>query len=256
MRDDDLIETESRAVGQRVREEIARRRLSRQALADMAKISLSTLEKALAGTRPFTLATTLRIEAALGLVLRPSAAAAIAPAPGTAPESMGAYARSAVGWVEGRYLTLRPSFGTPNAVYACVTTVRWLDEQGHLAFAESERVDARFEQSGHVSMPNLSGYIYLVTNTLGQYRLMILARPNAQAILYGLLTTLQSGQGAQLIPATCPVALRKMAANETPATGLIAPGTAGHEAYRDILGRAIGEDFVRFHTLGAKHNGA
>jgi transcriptional regulator with XRE-family HTH domain len=148
MRNDDLIETESSEVGQRVREEIARRRLSRQALADMAKISLSTLEKALAGTRPFTLATTLRIEAALGLMLRPSAAAAaIAPAPDIAPENMGAYARSAVGWVEGRYLTLRPSFGTPNAVYACVTTIRWLDEQGHLAFAESERVDARFERT-------------------------------------------------------------------------------------------------------------
>jgi transcriptional regulator with XRE-family HTH domain len=86
MRDDDLIETESRAVGQRVREEIARRRLSRQALADMARISLSTLEKALAGTRPFTLATTLRIEAALDLMLRPSAAATIAPAPDTAPK--------------------------------------------------------------------------------------------------------------------------------------------------------------------------
>ena len=254
MRDDDLIETESRMVGQRVREEIARRRLSRQALADMAKISLSTLEKALAGTRPFTLATTLRIEAALGLVLRPSAAATIAPAPDTAPESMGAYARSAVGWVEGRYLTLRPSFGTPGAVYAYVTTVRWLDDQGHLAFAESERTDARFEQSGHVSMPNLSGYIYLVTNTLGQHRLMILARPNAQAILYGVLTTLQSGQGAQLIPATCAVALRKLALNATLSTGLVAPGAADYEQYRDMLDRAVGEDFVRFHTIDAKQN--
>lgn len=151
-------------------------------------------------------------------------------------------------WVEGRYLTLRPSFGTPNAVYAYVTTVRWLDEQGHLAFAESERVDARFEQSGHVSMPNLSGYIYLVTNTLGQYRLTILARPNAQAILYGLLTTLQSGQGAQLTPATCPVAMRKLAADETPVTGLVVPGATEYEAYRETLSRAIGEDFVRFHA--------
>lgn len=256
MRNDDLIETESKAVGQRVREEIARRRMSRQALADMARISLSTLEKALAGTRPFTLATTLRIEAALGLALRPSAPRTIASASDTAPESMGAYARSAVGWVEGRYLTLRPSFGTAGAIYAYVTTVRWLDEQGHLTFAESERVDARFEQSGHVSMPNLSGYIYLVTNTLGQYRLMILARPNAQGILYGLLTTLQSGQGAQLIPATCPVALRRLTADEIPATGLVAPDAAKYDAYRDILDRAVGEDFARFHALDVKHIGS
>jgi len=249
MRDDDLIETDSRAVGQRVREEIARRRMSRQALADMAKISLSTLEKALAGTRPFTLATTLRIEAAFGMVLRPSAPMTMVPASDTAPEAMGAYARSAVRWVEGRYLTLRPSFGTAGAIYAYVTTVRWLDEQGYLAFAESERADARFEQNGHVSMPNLSGYIYFVTNTLGQYRLMILARPNAQAILYGLLTTLQSGQGAQLTPATCTVALRTMAHNETPTTGLVAPGAVEYDDYRDMLDRAVSEDFVRFHRL-------
>ncbi len=255
MRDDDLIESESREVGRRVREEIARRRLSRQALADMARISLSTLEKALAGTRPFTLASTLRIEAALGLTLRTSAPAAIVPARDTAPESMGAYARSAVGWLEGRYLTLRPSFGTPDAIYAYVTTVRWIDDDGHLGFAESERADARFEQSGHVSMPNLSGYIYLVTNMLGQYRLTILARPNAQAVLYGLLTTLQSGQGAQLIPATCPTALRKLDTDETPPTGLIAPGAADYAGYRDMLGRAVSEDFVRFHALGAVENG-
>src|SRR3954463_16741474 len=106
MDDRELKDAESREFGRRVREEIARRRMSRQALADMAKISLSTLEKALAGTRPFTLATTLRIEAAFGMVLRPSAPMTMVPASDTAPEAMGAYARSAVRWVEGRYLTL------------------------------------------------------------------------------------------------------------------------------------------------------
>ena len=62
MHDGELIEAEANEVGRRVREEIARRRISRQALADMARISLSTLEKALAGTRPFTLSARSRIE--------------------------------------------------------------------------------------------------------------------------------------------------------------------------------------------------
>ena len=53
-----------------VREELARRRLSRQWLADEARVSLSTLEKALAGRRPFTLATVVRLEDALGTSLR------------------------------------------------------------------------------------------------------------------------------------------------------------------------------------------
>src|SRR3954462_15322557 len=73
-----------------VREELARRRLSRQWLADEDKVSLSTLEKAVAGRRPFTLATVVRLEDALGTALR------MRPAREEpklfAPESMGAYA--------------------------------------------------------------------------------------------------------------------------------------------------------------------
>ncbi|MGA7807932.1 MAG: transcriptional regulator, partial [Bradyrhizobium sp.] len=41
-------------VAETIREEIARRRISRQMLAEQAKLSLSTLEKALGGRRPFT----------------------------------------------------------------------------------------------------------------------------------------------------------------------------------------------------------
>src|SRR6476619_391507 len=65
-----LSDAQSRAVAALIREEIARRRISRQRLADQAKISISTLEKALAGRRPFTLATTIRLEEALGVALR------------------------------------------------------------------------------------------------------------------------------------------------------------------------------------------
>lgn len=61
---------DSEAIGRRVQEELARRRMSRQALADSARISLPTLEKALAGKRPFTLATIIRLEEALGTALR------------------------------------------------------------------------------------------------------------------------------------------------------------------------------------------
>ena len=61
---------QSRLVAAIIREQLARRRMSRQHLADQAKISISTLEKALSGRRPFTLATTVRLEEALGVSLR------------------------------------------------------------------------------------------------------------------------------------------------------------------------------------------
>ena len=53
--ENELSDELSRQVAETIREEIARRRMSRQALAEQAKLSLSTLEKALGGRRPFTL---------------------------------------------------------------------------------------------------------------------------------------------------------------------------------------------------------
>src|SRR3954453_5934827 len=91
----------SQAVALLVREELARRRLSRQWLADEAKGSLSTLEKALAGSRPFTLQTVVRLEDALGTALRGKRNTSEAEVRPFAPESMGAYTRPAVQWLEG-----------------------------------------------------------------------------------------------------------------------------------------------------------
>src|SRR5690242_920503 len=248
MHDPDPAVADADDIAQRVREEIARRRISRQALADMARISLSTLEKALTGARPFTLATTIRIEEALGVPLRHGASAALASA-AIAPDDMGAYSRSAVGWIEGRYLTLRPSFGTPGGIFAYVTTIRWLDDKGYLGFAESERTDARFQQAGHVSLPNLSGHIYLVTSEQGQHRLVILSRPTVDDVLYGILATLEIGHGSQLVPAMTTIALRKAERIEDQTLGLIEPGAPAYSAYRETLTAAARNDFVRFHTL-------
>src|SRR3954451_24912680 len=68
--DRELSEEQSSQIAATIREEIARRRMSRKQLADKAKLSISTLEKVLGGRRPFTLATTVRLEEALGVPLR------------------------------------------------------------------------------------------------------------------------------------------------------------------------------------------
>src|SRR5258708_39774131 len=68
--DKQLSDEQSRQVAETIREELARRRISRQSLAEQAKLSLSTLEKGLGGRRPFTLATTARLEQALGVSFR------------------------------------------------------------------------------------------------------------------------------------------------------------------------------------------
>jgi hypothetical protein len=231
------------AIALRVREELARRRLSRQWLADASRVSLSTLEKALSGRRPFTLATVVRLEDALGTNLRG------VPEPTGhlyAPESMGAYARPGVQWLEGSYLTLRPSFSEQGAVFAYMTEIGWDDSKGHLVFSEAGRLDSQYEQKGFVSFPNLSGSIYLVTVSEGQYRLALLNRPAGGGAISGILVTLAAGQGAQLIPAAVPIVLVPVESRPDPQLGVVRSGDPAYDDYRECVDRVIGSGFALF----------
>ncbi|MBW8753688.1 MAG: helix-turn-helix transcriptional regulator [Sphingomonadales bacterium] len=220
--------------------------MSRQALADMARISLSTLEKALSGSRPFTLASVVRIEDVLGAPLRQQAAAPPPADSSLAPEHMGSYSRPAVRWIEGAYVTLRPSFGEAGQIYAYRTEIFWDAEAGHLRFAEAERADSAFAQAGFVSMPNLSGHTYLVTSEAGQFRTIILGRATRERRMYGLLSTLQVGAGSQLVPVACPIALVPEAQMAEAAFGLVGEGSPRAGEYRSILDLALASDFCRW----------
>ncbi len=187
----------------RLREEPARRRMSRASLADSAKISLSSLEKSLSGQRPFTDQALVRIETALGLQFR----RAEAPAHTLAPENMGSYARTAVEWLEGCHLTLRLATSNADTIYTYETRIFWDPVQGHLHFLETKRADRAYAQQGYVSLPHQSGHIYLVTNRHGQHRMAMLSRQGITGELYGLLLTLQQGRGAQLLPVAMPLVL-------------------------------------------------
>jgi transcriptional regulator with XRE-family HTH domain len=229
-----------------VREELARRRMTRQHLADEARISLSTLEKALSGQRSLTLATRIRVRNALGLA-EPAQAEEAAPA-GVAPVALGAYSRAAVRALEGDYLTLRPSFEQPGRIYAYLTAIEWDAARGHLVFTESGRRDAAYAQRGSVSLPHQSGHLYLVTSEQGQYRLAVLGRPTIDGALYGLLTTLYAAGGSQLVPVSTPLAMVPAGADAV--LGLVAPGDAAHAGYARHLGRVDGEAFGRLVGFG------
>jgi transcriptional regulator with XRE-family HTH domain len=247
MTEQNLTETQSAIVAKAIREELARRRISRQQLADLAKLSLSTLEKALAGQRPFTLATVVRLEEALKRDLRGNGSAADMRPSGIAPETLGSYARASVKWIEGDYLTVRPSFSTPGACYAYRTGICWEPEKSHLVFRESERIDAAYTQEGDVSVPHQSGFVYLITNKLGQYRLIILSKPTISGEMFGILTTLQSGRGPQLLPVATPIVFvpaKNAALNQ--ALGKLEPGSPFHQECVELLRRAVEEPFVVF----------
>ena len=241
----DLEAGQSEAVAVQVREELARRRLSRQWLADEAKVSVSTLEKALSGRRPFTLPTVVRLEEALGLKLRKPGSPVDHISSDLAPEELGAYSRASVRWLEGDYLTIRPSFSDPDAVYAYRTLIEWNDDSSHLCFREAARMDAAFSQTGSVSFPHVSGHIYLVTIQFGQYRLAILGRPSISGEMNGVLTTLIAGEGSQLTPASAPIALIPLAGVEQPEFGVLKRGGRCFDDYRYRLDRITDNKFAK-----------
>jgi transcriptional regulator with XRE-family HTH domain len=247
--DKQLSAEQSRQVAATIREEIARRRISRQHLAEQAKLSISTLEKALGGRRPFTLATTVRLEQALGVSLRKgSDAPAVATASngGDAPDGLGAYSRRSVSWLEGNYLTLRPSFGDRDSIYAYRTEITWDAAASCLAFRESERQDAAYTQYGEVAVPNQSGHIYLVTNRNGQHRLITVSRLAISGEMYGIITTLLAGRGSLLTPVAAPIALLPIKSVGGANFGRIAPKDANYEVYRAHLQRITDEPFALF----------
>jgi transcriptional regulator with XRE-family HTH domain len=244
----ELSDEQSRQVAELIREEIARRRMSRQTLAEQARLSLSTLEKALGGRRPFTLATIVRLEQALGVALRrpPNATVAAAANGDVAPDSLGAYARRAVIWIEGIYVTVRPSFGDQAAIYAYRTEILWDDAASSLVFRESERQDKDFSQFGEVALPNQSGFVYLVTNRHGQHRLITVSRPTITGEMYGIINTLLAGRGSLLTPIAAPIAFLPLRTIANPTLGRVIAGDPNYELYRAHLRKTIEEPFALF----------
>jgi transcriptional regulator with XRE-family HTH domain len=248
--DKQLSAEQSSQIAEVIREEIARRRISRQALAEQAKLSLSTLEKVLGGRRPFTLATTVRLEQALGVSLRKAESAAVAPMAALngdiASDNLGAYSRRAVTWLEGTYLTLRPSFGDKDAIFAYRTEIAWDQAASCLCFRESERLDAAYGQFGEVAVPNQSGFIYLVTNRHGQYRVITVSRPTRLGEMYGIITTLLAGRGSQLTPIAAPIVFLPIKNIQNPTLGRVLSDDVNYVVYREHLRRTIDEPFALF----------
>jgi transcriptional regulator with XRE-family HTH domain len=247
--DKQLSAEQSRQVAETIREEIARRRISRQSLAEQAKLSLSTLEKVLGGRRPFTLATTVRLEQALGVSLRKgqdAPPAAVQLNGDVAPDGLGAYSRRAVVRLEGIYITVRPSFGDKDAIYAYRTEIAWDAAASSLVFREGERQDAAYTQFGEVAVPNESGHIYLVTNRHGQHRLITVSRPTISGEMYGIITTLLAGRGSLLTPIAASIAFLPVTSIPNPTLGRISLDDAHYAVYREHLRRTTEEPFALF----------
>ncbi len=209
--DKQLSAEQSRQIADTIREEIARRRISRQSLAELAKLRLSTLQKVLGGRRPFTLATTVRLEQALAASLRKTSDTPAPAAPNgngdIAPDGLGAYSRRAVAWIEGTYVTVRPSFGDKDAIFAYSTEIVWHAAASSLVFHGKANGRTRpSPSSARWRCRTSRDTSYLVTNRHGRHRLITVAHLAISSEMYGIITTLLAGRGSSLTPIAAPIA--------------------------------------------------
>ena len=162
------------------------------------------------------------------------------------PDGLGAYSRRSVEWLEGVYVTVRPSFGDKDAIYAYRTEIAWDPAVSSLVFREGERQDAAYTQFGEVAVPNQSGHIYLITNRHGQHRLITISRPRISGEMYGIITTLLAGRGSLLTPIAAPIAFLPVRTIPSPTLGRISPDDANYAVYREHLRRTTDEPFALF----------
>jgi hypothetical protein len=148
--------------------------------------------------------------------------------------------------LEGTYITVRPSFGDKEAIYAYRTDIAWDATSSSLVFREGERLDAAYTQYGEVAVPNQSGHIYLVTNRHGQHRLITVSRPTILGEMYGIITTLLAGRGSLLTPIAAPIAFLPIKMIAKPTLGRVTKDDANYAIYREHLRKTIDEPFALF----------
>lgn len=237
----ELSEAERALVARQIQREIDRRQLSRYQLAERAKLSLSTVEKALIGQ--FSERTLVRIETAIDKKFITTAEAS--PTGGViAPEEMGAYTKKSVRNYIAEYQCIRPAFERPDMIYTYLMDISWDDEAGCLRFSEKKRADPTHTQSGFVYIPQSSPYISLVTISAGWVRHVIASQLDGQGIMRGLVQTLFNPRGNMFMPVNSPIVLRKTGGSALP-VGRFDSKSANYGQLRDLLDETFSQDFAK-----------
>ena len=97
-----------------------------------------------------------------------------------------------------------------------------------------------------MTISNLSGHIYLVTNSEGQYRTLTLGRSPKYNALMGILSTLAMVDGAHGMPMACPIVLMPMSETDDGKLGRFLPSDDGYAQHREVLDYAISANFAHF----------
>lgn len=237
-----------------IRTAMIEKKLTQAELADAADCHEKTIQNLLAG-KPVRDQTMFDVCMVLGLDFdkvkrgwRPEgrdAPDAAPPEPArAAPTYMGAYTRAGVDHYVGSYLTLRPSFSTPDAVFAYRTDITWDDEWPSLAFQERDRPDKPFIHRGRLYIPAASMYVHLVSLTKGAMRMIIVTQLDMGGCMRGLITTLNK-QRSHFVPVSAPIMFLRRDAFPDSSLGVIGHQNQYYEEYRQLLAETVEQGYVR-----------
>ncbi len=222
-------EADREAFARRIRVEMAKQGITREALAERARVKERTLGNLLAGhpVRDLTVAKLARVLGIdLDTVFTPIASgkvtAAVAPAIELqrAGEAYGGYMLSSYEPYIGTYVAIRRVFTDDTQLYRSVFEIDWDDGLSRLRFLELQRfrgADNRAVSSSHAGGIHISphtGLIQLLTTYQGALRLITLTRFRMGDIrLRGLILT-QSDRDRYFQPAVSAIYLEKLEGNQ------------------------------------------
>jgi hypothetical protein len=169
----------------------------------------------------------------------------------TARPEWGGYSKSAVAHLIGSFLVLRSAFKTPGNVIAYATDMFWDDAEGGLMFQERDRLDARHSHRGHVRLPNMSMYMYLVSGENGWLRSVTLSVLDISDEMHGILSTLHNVAGAMYVPVATPVIYLKRDSFDQDTFGEVTPADPNHARYFALLRGTIANTYVKIVVPGA-----
>src|SRR5262245_63940731 len=109
-------------------------------------------------------------------------------------------------------------------VVAYATDIAWDAAEGALVFQERARLAARRSHRGHVRLPNMSMYMYLVSGENGWLRSVTLSVLDVSNEFHGILSTLHNIAGMMFVPVATPVVYIKRGNFDQDTFGELKPG--------------------------------
>jgi transcriptional regulator with XRE-family HTH domain len=225
---------------------LIRENIKREELCHRAGISLATLNKCMAGKMAFSEKTLRKLELAIGASINRNVYDL---EPQGAALNFGGYTEQQASRYIGSYLTFRPSYSDNGKIFSYITKIDWNEGSEVLEFHEGNRLDADHAQSGFISIPQETQYVYFITHAVGQYRLAICRRHIFSGELYGIVNTLKSTESGFLVPVSSFIYMVPLDNCPNQQVGIIEPTDAAFPYFKERLARIQHKKLAEFVAL-------